>query len=255
MKDLLVLWNYLCLNTKPKKSDCIIGLGSILTLVPKKCAELYKENLGDYIIFSGNCGKGTEGVITKTEAERFRDVAIEENVSKDKILLEPEATTTYENYKYIKKLLTDNNLMPNSFLVVGKPYQERRALAIAEVEFPNKEITVASYNMTLDDYLEYVKSDKLMNVEDVVNEMIGEISLIKIAPLYGLQSKQEIPDEVMESWRNLIDLGYNKYAYSNETVRGFKDKMIEKRINLKNRGEIINFSIFLPNYYHLNNLY
>ncbi len=123
--------------------------------------------------------------------------------------------------------------MPNSFLVVGKPYQERRALAIAEVEFPNKEITVASYNMTLDDYLEYVKSDKLMNVEDVVNEMIGEISLIKIAPLYGLQSKQEIPDEVMESWRNLIALGYNKYAYSNETVKGFKDKMIEKRINLK----------------------
>lgn len=79
--------------------------------------------------------------------------------------------------------------MPNSFLIVGKPYQERRASAIAEIEFPNKEITIASYNMTLDDYLEYVKSDKLMKVEDVINEMVGEISLIKIAPVYGLQSK------------------------------------------------------------------
>ena len=48
-KELSILWNYLCLNTKPKKSECIIGLGSILTLVPEKCAELYKQGLGKYI--------------------------------------------------------------------------------------------------------------------------------------------------------------------------------------------------------------
>ncbi len=51
-QDLLKLWNYLCLNTKTKKSECIFGLGSILTLVPQKCAELYKQGLGDYIVFS-----------------------------------------------------------------------------------------------------------------------------------------------------------------------------------------------------------
>ena len=88
--------------------------------------------------FHGNCGKWTQGVITKTEAERFCDVAIREEVPKDRILIEPKATTTYENYKYTKKLLINNHLNPSSFLIVGKPYQERRALAIADIEFPNK---------------------------------------------------------------------------------------------------------------------
>ena len=144
--------------------------------------------------FHGNCGKGTQGVITKTEAERFCDVAIREEVPKDRILIEPKATTTYENYKYTKKLLINNHLNPSSFLIVGKPYQERRALAIADIEFPNKEVTIASHNMTLEDYLEYVKNDQLMKIEDVINEMVGEISLIRLTPSYGLQSKQQIPD-------------------------------------------------------------
>ena len=234
-KDLSILWNYLCLNTKPKKSECIIGLGSILTLVPEKCAELYKQGLGKYIVFSGNCGKGTQGIITKTEAERFSDIAIREEVPKDRILIEPQATNTYENYKYTKKLLIDNHLTPNSFLIVGKPYQERRALAIADIELANKEVTIASYNMKLDHYLEYVKSDKLMKVEDVMNEMVGEISLIAMAPLYGLQSKQQIPDEVMQSYHNLIALGYDKYVYKEETIKKAKNSMIEKELDINDK--------------------
>ena len=46
MGDLQVLWDYLCLNTKPEKGECIIGLGSISTLIPKKCAELIKRRIG-----------------------------------------------------------------------------------------------------------------------------------------------------------------------------------------------------------------
>ncbi len=45
MENLQIMWDYLCLNTKPEKGDCIIGLGSILTLVPKKCAELHNRIL------------------------------------------------------------------------------------------------------------------------------------------------------------------------------------------------------------------
>ena len=101
-QDIQNLWNYLCIGSKPVKSDCVIGLGSILTLVPKKCAELYNQGLADYIVFSGNCGKGTKGVISITEAERFKQIALKEGVPEDKILTETMATTTYENFKYIK---------------------------------------------------------------------------------------------------------------------------------------------------------
>ena len=179
------------------------------------------------LYFHGNCGKGTQGVITKTEAERFCDVAIREEVPKDRILIEPKATTTYENYKYTKKLLINNHLNPSSFLIVGKPYQERRALAIA------------SHNMTLEDYLEYVKNDQLMKIEDVINEMVGEISLIRLTPSYGLQSKQQIPDEVMQSYHHLVEMGYNQYNYKEKTVRSFIDVMIKKGLEQeKNEMEL-----------------
>ena len=233
MGELQTLWDYLCLNnTNPKKSECIIGLGSILTLIPKKCAELYKKDLGEYIIFSGNCGKGTKGVISITEAERFKNIAREEDVSDRKILIEPDATTTYENYKYIKKVLASNNLNPNSFLIVGKPYQERRALLIANLEFTDKKYEVASFNLSLNDYLDFVKKDEFMKVEDVINEMVGEISLIIKAPKYGLQSEEKLPTKVIDSYNKIVASGYNKYFYSDDIVKSFKDSMIEKRFNL-----------------------
>ena len=231
MKDLQILWDYLCLNTKPRKSECIIGLGSILTLIPKKCAELYKEELGDYIIFSGNCGKGTEGVISVTEAERFKNIAMEEGIPEKRIFVEPNATTTYENYKFIKNVLASNNLNPDSFLIVGKPYQERRALLIANVELVGKKYDVASFNLSLDDYLDFVEKDEFMNVEDVINEMVGEITLIIKTPKYGLQSEDQIPAEVMNSYNNIVASGYKKYFYSDDMIKKFVDLMKERCID------------------------
>lgn len=222
MEELHILWNYLCLNNNPKKSECIIGLGSILTLVPKRCAKLFNEKLGDYIIFSGNCGKGTKDVIEISEAERFKGIAIEENVPAEKIFVEEEATTTYENYKYIIKVLKENNLNPSSFLIVGKPYQERRAFAIAELQLKDKEFQIGSYNMSLEDYLEFVKSDPLMKIEDVANEMVGEIKLMLIAPKFELQSEQVVPVEVIKATEKIIRAGFDKYDYTDEVVKSFK---------------------------------
>lgn len=239
-KDMKVLWNYLCLDIKPQKSDCIIGLGSILTLIPKKCAELYKKGLGEYIIFSGNCGKGTEGVINITEAERFRNIAIEEGVPEDKIFIEPEATTTYENFEYINILLRNKNIKPNSYLIVGKPYQERRALAIADIKLPQNTYEIASLNITLDEYLEYVKNDKLMKTEDVINEMVGEVNLITKTPKFGLQSKQFVSEEVMNSYKRIIDSGYNKYNYSDEAIIKFIETMKKKRLEI---FQLINYNL------------
>lgn len=233
MDDLLVLWKYLCLNNNKSENEnkseeeckCIIGLGSILKLVPEKCAKLYKEGLGKYIIFSGNCGKGTEGIIKTTEAERFKEIAIEEGVPEQAILIEPTATTTYENFKYIKRVLIKNNLNPESFLIVGKPYQERRALAIADIELADKKYEIASHNITFNDYLEYVKKDKDMNIEDVVNEMIGEIRLIRLAPKFGWQSFETIPVKVLQSYHNIIRAGYIKDVYDEGRLEKYNERL------------------------------
>lgn len=236
MNEVSVLWNYLCLDKKQtKKGECIIGLGSILKIVPKKCAELYKQKLGEYIVFSGNCGKGTEGIIEKTEAEIFKNIAIEENVPEKSIFIEPDATTTYENFKYIKRVLVNNNLKPKSFLIVGKPYQERRALSIADVELSDKKYEIASHNITLEDYLEIVEKDENMKVEDFINELIGEISLLMLAPKYNLESVQIIPDSVMQSYKKIVAAGYNKYVYQDEMLKEYVENLNKKIMNVSKK--------------------
>ena len=129
-------------------------------------------------------------------------------------------------------MLASNNLNPNSFLIVGKPYQERRALLIANLEFTDKKYEVASFNLSLNDYLDFVKKDEFMKVEDVINEMVGEISLIIKAPKYGLQSEEKLPTKVIDSYNKIVASGYNKYFYSDDIVKSLKDSMIEKRFNL-----------------------
>ena len=220
-EDLQILWDYLCIGTEPIKSECIIGLGSILTLVPKRCAEIYNQSLADYIIFSGNCGKGTKGVLSITEADRFKEMAIKDGVPEEHIITESKATTTYENIIYINELLKYRNLNPDTIMIAGKPYQERRAKAIADVYLSEKNYRVISLNTTLQEYLEFVEKDELMDVEDVINEMVGEISLIIKAPQYGIQSIQGIPNEVINSYNKIVALGYNKYFYSDSDVYTF----------------------------------
>ena len=130
-------------------------------------------------------------------------------------------------------MLASNNLNPNSFLIVGKPYQEIRALLIANLEFTDKKYEVASFNLSLNDYLDFVKKDEFMKVEDVINEMVGEISLIIKAPKYGLQSEEKLPTKVIDSYNKIVASGYNKYFYSSDDiVKSLKDSMIEKRFNL-----------------------
>lgn len=219
-KDVEVLWNYLCLNSEDIKSECIIGLGSILQIVPEKCSYLFKNGYGKYIIFSGNCGKGTDGVIAKTEAEIFKDCALNLGVPSDKVLIEMKATNTYENFKYIKEVLENNNYSPASFLIVGKPYQERRAQAIASIELAGKKFSISSFKMSLDDFLDYVEYSNCMTIEDVINELVAEINIALIVPTYGLQAYEEVPNNVLESYKRLVNKGFSRYLINDDIIKG-----------------------------------
>lgn len=86
MKKVEVLLEYLFINTEIQKADAILGLGSIDYKVAEKCAELYNNEYGKYIIFTGDCGKGTKGILTETEAKYFRDIAVKNGVSEEKYI-------------------------------------------------------------------------------------------------------------------------------------------------------------------------
>lgn len=234
--QVIELLKYLYFNKKIKKANGILGLGSIDYKVAEKCAELYLNGYGDYIVFTGNCGKGTEGIITQTEAENFRDVAIKKGVPEDKIYLEKQATNTYENYIFADTIIRENNLIANSLIVVQKPYVERRSLAISKQFFPNKKFYITSPSFDIIHFEEYYKDNKHTNTFEMINEIVAEIDIIKKVPDLKLQIYQEIPEKIEKLYLDMINRGFDKYLVREE----LKDKLLK----LKNNKEFshINFN-------------
>ena len=97
------LWNYLVYEHPLTKADIIIGFGSNDTTIAKRATQIFHDGWAPYLLFSGGLGKGTDGIWNKTEAETFYNIALEEGVNKDKILIENKSTNTGENLHFSKK--------------------------------------------------------------------------------------------------------------------------------------------------------
>lgn len=205
-----ILWDYMYLGQSLKKCDCILGLGTYDLNIPKRCAELYHEGYGDFIIFTGSRAKSTSNW-EKTEAETFKDIAVSLGVPEDKIYVENKATNTGENFLFTKQLIEDNNLKVNSFLVVQKPYMERRCYAAFKANMPLKECVVTSPKIT---FWEHIKECQKIhgNEEEFINVIVGDVQRIKVYAEKGWQIKQDIPDEVWQAYLKLVNMGYNKYV-------------------------------------------
>jgi uncharacterized SAM-binding protein YcdF (DUF218 family) len=75
-----------------------------------------------------------------TEADAIADVLLRRDVPKDVVALERLASNTSENFWLSAELLRDRGLDPQKFLVVQKPYAERRTLATARRRWPAKQL-------------------------------------------------------------------------------------------------------------------
>lgn len=202
-----ILWNYLYLGEPIEKCDCILGMGCHDLNIPERCAELYKNGYADIIIFTGGLGKVTKELWNKSEAEKFAEIAISLGVPKEKIYVEKESTNTGENFEFTKKLIQQNHLNINSFLLVHKPYMERRAMAAFKVFLPDKKCFITSPKISFD---EYFKDEAL--AEENIQVLVGDLQRIKVYAECGFQIKQEIPDEVWKAYCQLVKLGYDKYV-------------------------------------------
>jgi len=201
-----VIWDYHHLNHQLKKADCIFVLGSHDTRVAEYAADLFLQGYAPYIIFSGGFGNLTTGVFEKSEAEIFADIAKKKGVPKNKILIENKSTNTGENVQFTKQLLKDKGLDFNSFILVQKPYMERRTYVTFKKVWPEKEFTVTSPQVYFEDY----PNDEIPK-EKVINIMVGDLQRIKIYPAKGFQIPQEIPDSVWQAYEDLVKAGFTKH--------------------------------------------
>jgi len=200
-----IIWDYHHMNHQLKKADCIFVLGSQDTRVAEYAADLFLQDYAPYILFSGGAGKFTKDIFTKSEAEIFANIAIQKGVPKEKIIIEDKSTNTGDNIRFSKALLEELHFEFNTFILVQKPYMERRTFAAFKKIWSGKEFIVTSPQISMEDY-----PTKDISKERMINIMVGDLQRIKEYPVKGYQIIQEIPENVWAAYEGLVNVGFTE---------------------------------------------
>lgn len=200
------IWDYHHVNHTLVKSDCVLALGSHDTRVAERAADLFLQNWAPLLIFSGGLGNFTQGLWKEAEADLFAQIAIKMGVPENAILIENKSTNTGENILFTQRLLKERNINPQSFILVQKPYMERRSYATFKKHWPDKKLIVTSPLLSFEEY-----PNEEIPAEKVINIMIGDLQRIKIYPQKGFQVSQEIPEDVWQAYHRLVELGFDQH--------------------------------------------
>src|SRR5262249_37699674 len=141
----------------------------------------------------------------RSEAEMYADVAAAHGIPRERILLETRATNTAENLRFARALLEAQGVAPRNIVLAVKPFMQRRTWATLAVEWPEMPATLASPEMTLDEYFTPV-----LTPEKVINIMMGDLQRTWIYARKGWSAPQRLPVEVRQAYHGLIELGYTR---------------------------------------------
>lgn len=199
-----IIWDYHLLHHALEKADCIFALGCHDAGVANRAAELVLEGWADTLLISGGVpfDKDTSDM---TEAEYFRGIAIDKGVPAASIIVENEATNTGENFQFAGRLLQQQDLDFNKFILVQKPYMERRTYATGMVQWRGKQLILASEKVSFREYLQ-----KGIPRDRILNTMVGDLQRIKLYPAKGFQVYQDIPDHIWDAFEQLVRYGFDK---------------------------------------------
>jgi hypothetical protein len=204
------IWRYHHLDHQLVHADAILVLCSHDTVVAARGAELFLGGWAPLLIFSGGLGGITRRIWREPEADQFARIAVAMGVPPERMLIENQSTNTGENVRFTRRLLAERHLDPRSFIVVQKPYMERRSYATFRKVWPEKALCVTSPQLSLDDYLGRRSHDSLSS-DDVIGIMVGDLQRIRVYGDRGFQIHQDIPDDVWRAYEELVEAGYDKY--------------------------------------------
>ena len=101
-KDYIII-----LGCKIKKDGSLTNLLKSRVDRAIQFSQLQKENTGKDIIFIPSGGKGSDEVIS--EAEAMKNYLVSQNIDEDKIVIEDQSTSTYENILNSVKIINNKN--------------------------------------------------------------------------------------------------------------------------------------------------
>jgi uncharacterized SAM-binding protein YcdF (DUF218 family) len=203
------IWQYHQMKHQLERADAILVLCSHDKKVAETGAQLFLEGWAPLLIFAGGLGSVTREMWTEPEADQFAQTAIGMGVPREKVLIENRSTNTGENILFTKQLLGEKQSDPKRFILVQKPYMERRSFATFRKVWPEKEVLVTSPQVSFEEYLDGYANEGLSK-DDVVSIMVGDLQRIKLYSLKGFQIHQEIPPDVWSAYEELVKAGYDQ---------------------------------------------
>jgi len=203
-----IIWDYMLMHHELRPVDAILVFGSSDVRVAEHAADLFKRGYGEYIIFAGNSGAkyGKTAHFDKPEAEIFATIARNAGVPIEKILIEDQSANSEQNVRFTKALLEEKGPDYQSFIVVQKPFMERRAYATFKKFWPEARCLMTSPNLSYEEYLDVTPEER----DRYLNAMVGDLQRIKEYPAVGFMIQQEIPDEFWQAYEQMVALGYTK---------------------------------------------
>ena len=167
-KFLEEMTNFIFLEDKPQKADVIFVPGSEEGALAKTAAKLYLEGYAPLIVPSGKYAKWTGHSIVgafETACDYFAHLMMEEGVLESAILKEREATYTYQNAIYTRKLLDERGIEVKKAILCCQAYHARRSKLYYQVLFPDTKILVCptvTKGITRDNWFKSTESTKIV---------------------------------------------------------------------------------------------
>ena len=206
-----VVWDYHHVNHALRKADCIMALGSNDTRVAEHAARLYLDGWAPLLVMSGGLGNFTAGKWEKPEADTFKDIAVAAGVPAGRILVENRSTNTGENVKFTRAMLEQRGISPASFILVQKPFMERRTFATFSKVWPGPEFVVTSPQIPFEQY-----PNDAIPLDDLIHTMVGDLQRVMVYPAKGFQVYQPVPEYVYAAYAFLVRAGYTRHLMPEE---------------------------------------
>jgi uncharacterized SAM-binding protein YcdF (DUF218 family) len=204
--DAEIVYEYHRMGMRLQPAEAIFALCSLDKRVAERAAQLFLDGYGSYLIYSGGVGRLTANRFTEPEAQVFANVARSMGVPDDRIIVECKSTNTGENIRFTHSLLQQSGHNPQSFILVQKPYMERRTYATFSKQWPDPKVTVTVTSPQLS-FSEYPDAENPRDL--VINIMVGDLVRIREYSVKGFQIPQDIPAHVWAAGQRLIAEGFD----------------------------------------------
>ena len=137
-------------ETTAEPADVIFIPGNGYAEMAELAAGLYRQGMADTLLPSGKYAKGKSGfsdiLINKkerypgpyqTEWEFLKDVLVKNGVPAEAVLKEDEATFTWENALFSRRVLEREGKLPHSAILCTRAVHSRRCLEYYRTAFPD----------------------------------------------------------------------------------------------------------------------